>query len=130
MGENDFKKISKFTDLVAWQEAHKLVLMIYKISKNFPTEELYGLVNQLRRAVVSITSNIAEGFGRRSSKDKNSFYTKALTSLIEVQNQLIISKDVGYITKETFIRIAKQAVVVHKLINGLIKSTRTQDYKS
>lgn len=70
---DNFKKIAKFTDLVAWQEAHKLVLMIYKMTKIFPAEERYGLVSQMRRASVSITSNIAEGFGRKSAKDKITF---------------------------------------------------------
>src|SRR3989338_6098100 len=94
----NFKKIAKFTDLIAWQEGHKLVLLIYQITKDFPKDELYGLISQMRRAAVSITSNLAEGFSRRSSKDKNNFYTMSLTSLIELQNQLLISKDVSYLT--------------------------------
>jgi len=64
------KNIKTFTDLVVWQEAHELVLAIYKITKNFPKEEMYGLVSQMRRAVISVTSNIAEGFSRRSYKEK------------------------------------------------------------
>ncbi len=130
MEDNNFQKITKFTDLIAWQEGHKLVLEIYRETKNFPKEELYGLRSQMCRAAVSITSNIAEGFGRKSSKDKNSFYINALTSLMELQNQLIISKDVEYIKKESFKKIAEQTVIVHKLIKGLIKSTRTKKYES
>ena len=61
-------KIQKFTDLLAWQEGHRLVLMVYKETKNFPLEEKYGLIDQMRRAAVSFTSNIAEGFSRKSSK--------------------------------------------------------------
>ena len=81
------------------------------------------------RAAVSINSNIAEGFGRRTSKDKNNFYTNSLTSLTELQNQLIISKDIEYLEKESFQKIMEQTVTVHKLINGLIKSTRIKKYE-
>jgi len=63
-------KIKSFKDLIAWQETHKLVLEIYKETKNFPKEEIFGLTNQIRRAVVSITSNISEGFNRISFKEK------------------------------------------------------------
>jgi len=81
-------KIRHFTDLRAWQEGHTLVLAVYKVTKDFPKEELFGLTNQIRRAVVSVTSNIAEGFTRYSSKEKNQFYFVCLGSLAEVQNQL------------------------------------------
>src|SRR3989344_224377 len=87
------KKIQSFTDLEVWRESHKLVLMVYKFTKNFPKNELFGLTSQLRRAVVSITSNIAEGFSRFSYKEKIQFYSIAFGSLTEVQNQLLISKD-------------------------------------
>jgi len=130
MEEDKFQKITKFTDLVVWQEAHKLALIIYEATKEFPKEETYGLTGQMRRAAISISSNIAEGFGRRTSRDKNSFYTNSLTSLTELQNQLIISKDIRYIERESFQKIAEQTVTVHKLINGLIKSTRIRKYES
>jgi four helix bundle protein len=80
------EKIVKFRDLTAWKEAHILVLLIYKISDKFPDKEKFGLTNQIRRASVSISSNIAEGFGRYSAKDKTHFYTMAKTSLAEVEN--------------------------------------------
>lgn len=114
-------KIKSFTDLVAWLEGHKLVLEIYKATKNFPKEELFGLINQIRRAAVSITSNIAEGFSRQSNKEKIQFYCISRGSLTELQNQLLIAKDVGYLVNEKFKKIAEQTVKVHKLINGLIK---------
>lgn len=125
---NEFGKITKFTDIIAWQEGHKLVLMVYKITKNFPDWERFALSNQLIRAVVSFTSNIAEGFARKSAKDKANFYTTAQTSLIEVQNQLLIACDVGHISKEDFMKIANQTVVCHKLIIGLIKATRLNKF--
>lgn len=121
---NNNEKIKTFTDLYAWQEAHKLVLMIYKITKDFPKEELFGLTSQIRRATVSITSNIAEGFSRQSYKEKVQFYCMAQGSNTEVQNQLLVAKDINYITKENFNRIAEQSVKAHKLLNGLIKKSK------
>lgn len=116
-----YKKIKSFTDLIAWQEAHKLVLMIYKITKNFPKEEMYALSDQIKRASVSISSNIAEGFSRKTSKDKRHFYYQALGSLTEVQNQLIIAKDVKFIDRKCFDTVAQQTISVSKLTNSLIK---------
>ena len=118
-------KIRSFTDLYAWQEGHKLVLQIYRITKEFPRDEMFGLISQMRRAAVSITSNIAEGFSRNTSKDKVQFYSMAHGSLTELQNQLIITRDIKYLNKEEFSKIANQTVTVHKLITGLkrIKNT-------
>ena len=115
------KKIKSFTDLEAWQEAHKLVLMIYKYSEKFPRKEIFVLVSQMRRSAISVSSNIAEGFSRSTVKDKCQFYTIALSSLIELQNQLIVARDVGYLLKNDFMIIAKQTISVAKLINGLRK---------
>lgn len=117
-------KIKNFTDLITWQEGHKLVLQVYKITKRFPKTEMFALIDQITRAVVSITSNIAEGFGRRNNKEKIQFYYLGQSSLTEVQNQLIIAKDVGYISNEEFKNIWDQTILVHKLISGLIKSLR------
>lgn len=118
-------KIKSFTDLDAWKEGHKLVLMVYKSTKTFPKEELFGLTNQLRRCVVSITSNIAEGFSRQSYKEKIQFYSIAQGSVTETQNQLLISRDIDLIKNEPFKDMAQQSVVVHKLISGLIKKSKT-----
>lgn len=119
-------KIKSFTDLRAWQEGHRLVLMIYDITKTFPKEEILGLTNQLRRAAVSITSNIAEGFSRQSYKEKVRFYFMSLGSLTEIQSQLLIAKDINYISKEDFDKIAKQTIEVSKVTNGLIKSSKNR----
>lgn len=118
-------KIRLFTDLKAWQEAHKLVLMIYLETKNFPREEIFGLVSQMRRCAVSITSNIAEGFSRQSYKEKIQFYSMAQGSLTELQNQLIIARDVGFMIKEKFQEIDEQSISVHKIISGLIKKSKS-----
>lgn len=123
-------KIKSFTDLNSWKEGHKLVLEIYKISGKFPKEEQFGLVNQLRRAAVSITSNLAEGFSRNSYREKSQFYSVALGSTTEVQNQILIAKDIGYINDKEFRGIAEQTVVVNKLINGLIKKSRLMIHNS
>lgn len=119
------KKIKSFTDLNAWKEGHKLVLMIYDITKTFPKEEMFGLTSQIRRCAVSITSNIAEGFSRQSYKEKLQFYSISLGSTTELQNQLLIARDINYINKEQFQNIAEQSVKVHKIINGLIKHSKT-----
>ena len=118
-------KIKSFTDLNAWKEGHKIVLEVYRITRNFPREEQFGLTIQLRRAAVSFTSNIAEGFSRNSYKEKLQFYFIALGSLTEIQNQLLIAKDLEYISKEAFKKIAEQTITVSKITNGLIKSSKS-----
>ena len=120
-------KIKSFADLNAWKESHRLVVKIYEISKQFPREELFGLTNQIRRAAVSVTSNIAEGFSRQSIKEKIQFYSMALGSLTEIQNQLLISRDINYLKDEIFTKIAEQTVVASKLLNGLIKSLKSDE---
>jgi len=115
-------KIHSFTDLIAWQKAHILVVTVYKELKLFPKEEQYGLTSQIKRAVVSISSNIAEGFSRRTSKDKKQFYYISLGSLTELQNELLVARDLNYIKKEVFIYLADKTIEVSRLINGLIKS--------
>ena len=123
----DKTTIKSFTDLNAWIEGHKLVLMIYNVTKLFPKEEMFGLISQMRRCAVSITSNIAEGFSRQSYKEKVQFYSMAQGSVTELQNQLLIARDVGFVGKEKFHEIALQSVKVHKITNGLIKSSRSHD---
>lgn len=118
-------RITSFTKLNAWIEGHKLVLMTYRVTKTFPKDELFGLVSQIRRCVVSITSNIAEGFSRNSWKEKLSFYTIALGSLTEYQNQLLVGRDVGYVTAQQFQEMAQQSITVSKLMNGLIKKSKS-----
>ena len=116
--------IKSFTDLNTWKEGHLLVLAIYKMTKLFPSDEKFGLINQVQRASVSITSNIAEGFSRNSNKEKVQFYYTALGSLTEVQNQLLISRDLEYIDSSLFKEISQQTIIVSKLLNGLIKSVK------
>lgn len=113
------EKIYSFTDLKAWKQGHELVLFVYEKTKNFPQSEIFGITNQMRRAAVSITSNIAEGFSRGSNKDKAQFYSIALGSLTELQSQVYIARDVGFISNEDFLKMENLMIVVSKLINGL-----------
>lgn len=124
MQNAEYTTIRSFTDLNTWKEGHLLVLAIYKMTKLFPSDENFGLINQIRRASVSITSNIAEGFSRNSNKEKIQFYYTALGSLTEVQNQLLISRDLEYIDSSLFKEISQKTVTVSKLLNGLIKSVK------
>ena len=123
-------KILNFTDLNAWKEGHKIVVRIYKITDNFPKAEIFGLTNQMRRCAVSITSNIAEGFSRQSYKEKVFFYSTALGSITELQNQILIARDVGYLDNKIFDVVSKQTVVVHKITNGLIKMSKSKFHNS
>jgi len=117
-------KIRSFMDLQAWKVGHDLALQIYKVTRDFPKEESFGLTSQMTRAAVSVTSNIAEGFSRWSKNDKIRFFQIALGSVTELQNQLLIARDVGYVTFDVFSRITGDTVQVHKLITGLIKHLR------
>ena len=114
--------IKGFVDLVAWQESYRLSLMTYKITKKFPSDELRGLSDQMRRAAVSITSNIAEGFARSTSADKARFYDMSLGSITELQNQLLLARDLHYLENDAFDTIVKQSVQAKKLTNGLRKA--------
>lgn len=87
---------SSFKDLLVWQKAHQFVLEIYRLTKDFPKDELFGLTSQFRRAAVSIPANIAEGFTRKSEKDKLRFYNIAQGSLEECRYYMILSSDLGY----------------------------------
>jgi len=117
-------RIKSFTDLKAWEVGHELVLMVYKMTDNFPEAEQYSLVDQMRRSAVSNTSNIAEGFGRRGYGDKERFYYMAQGSVSELKNQLLIARDLEYISSDTFQEIANKANRAHALLQGLISSTK------
>jgi four helix bundle protein len=118
-------KIRTFKDLDAWKEGHVLVLQIYELTKRFPRSEVFGLTSQMQRCAVSITSNVAEGFSRNSRKEKLQFYAIAQGSVTELQNQLLLAKDVRYISEDQFKLADTQSVRVHKLINGLIRYIRS-----
>lgn len=117
---NSQKKAKRFEDLEVWKKAYKLVLDIYSITKDYPAEEKFGLISQVRRAAISIPANIAEGFKKKGIKDKANFYNIAQGSLEELRYYLILSKDLGYYEQvENLLDLTK---TVGRMLHGLIKS--------
>ena len=110
-----------FEQLQVWQEAHKLVLMVYQATRGFPGEEKFGLVSQMRRAAVSVPANIVEGFKRRGIQEKTRFYNISEGSLEELKYYFVLSKDLGYVPSNE--DLAAQSETVGRLLNGLVAST-------
>lgn len=117
--------IQRFQDLEAWQQAHNLVLSIYKSSRCLPDDERFGLVQQIRRAAVSVPANIAEGFRRRSSKDKVHFYNISESSLEELRYYIILCRDLEYWQDNQAGVLSGAAERVAQLLGGLIRSICT-----
>ena len=109
-------------DLIVWQKSMDHVAAIYVATKAFPNEELFGIVSQMRRAAVSIPSNIAEGYGRLYDKETVKFLSNALGSASELETQLIISKDLGYLLIEDFQKLITQIEEFIRMLSALIKS--------
>ena len=108
-----------YKTLDAYKEAKALVLQVYSLLKQFPKEEQYALCDQLRRAVISVPSNIAEGSGRTSAKDQAHFFEMAFGSLMEVNCQIDIAHDLGYISKDDVENIEKHVKSISALLSGL-----------
>jgi len=121
MGED--KRLRNFQDLHAWQESRKLFFAVFHITKKFPKEEVFSSVSQMRRAAMSVSSNLAEGFGRSTVADKVHFYIMARGSLTELQNQILLTADVNLTPDQDAQKALAQAEITHKLIVGLIKAT-------
>ena len=113
--------IHNYRDLVAWQKAMNLARAIYRITKSFPAEERYALTSQIQRAVTSIPTNIAEGSGRATRKELVHFLTYSLGSAYEVETELVLAHDFGYVIDDDFNRIQENVIEVQKLIYALIK---------
>jgi four helix bundle protein len=113
-----------FKTLQVWQKAHRFTLMIYKASQSFPREELYGLTNQIRRASISIPSNIAEGCGRDSDPELARFAQIAMGSASEVEYQLLLAHDLGYIQASEFSELEKDLNEVKRMLNAFIRKVR------
>ena len=109
--------IKSFEDLPVWKDARKFTNKIYNLTNKFPKEELYGLTSQIRRATVSIMSNIAEGFDRRSDKELSNFLSMARGSSSEVQNDLYIAIDLEYISQDEFNQLYQEAKKIAKQTN-------------
>ena len=116
----------QFEKLNAWQEARKLVVNVYQLLEKFPKTENYALSDQLRRAVVSVPSNIAEGTGRLAIKEQIHFLEIAYASLMELYCQLQIAVDLGYITSEELQLVKRKVFTTSKLISGLHTSKVAQ----
>ena len=115
-------KIKSYQDLIVWQKSVLLVTDIYTITKTFPQDERFGITSQLNRAAVSIPTNIAEGWGRETSKNYLQFLRISRGSIMEVQTLLIISKNLNYISEEKFDILRNKTEEVGKILQGLIKS--------
>jgi four helix bundle protein len=115
-------KTYSFEKLIVWQKARNLAGVIYKSSMNFPKEELFGLTSQMRRCGISISSNIAEGSGRQNAKDKARFTEIAYSSALELLNQLIIAKDLEYVSAENYTLIRTELEETTFLLDSLRKS--------
>jgi len=114
-----------YRDLIAWQKAMMLVTEIYRATKVFPIEERYGLSNQLRRAAVSVPSNIAEGQARFSGKEFYRFLSMARGSLVEIETQLVIAKNLEYLSRAHSAALLKSTAELGRILNGLLASVKT-----
>jgi four helix bundle protein len=121
------EKIVNFQQLNAWQEAHQLTLRTYQATRDFPAEEKFGLVSQMRRAAVSVPANIAEGFKRRGLKDKIHFYNIAETSLEELKYYFLLCRDLNYLPDN--VALLTQAESVSRLLYKLIASIEQRRQK-
>lgn len=116
--------IHSYNEIKAWQLSMELVTLVYRLTEKFPQNEMFGLTNQLRRAAVSIPSNIAEGFGRNSNGDFAHFLAIANGSLCEVETQLIIAKSLGFVNEESYNYMTEKTLECGKTLRSFWKSVR------
>jgi four helix bundle protein len=119
-----------YRNLIAWQKAKALALDIYRCTRRFPKDEVHGLTSQMRRAAVSVPSNIAEGKGRRTRKDFVHFLYQARGSLLELETQLSIVRELEYLDAPTFSSTLSQAEEVGRILNGLVNHLQAQPDKA
>ena len=115
-----------YRELIAWQKAMKFVVEIYDVTQMFPSEERYGITSQLRRAAVSVPSNIAEGQARFSQKEFHHFLSQARGSLVEIETQLLIARDLKYLQPSKADPLLAAAEELGRILNGLIASIKTR----
>jgi len=118
------KVVQSYRDLIAWQKGMELAREIYRISRDFPKDEIFGLVSQMRRAAVSIPSNIAEGHQKLSRKEYQYFLGNARASLAEIETQVLIAKDLDYLREIEMNPILNLSAELGRVLNGLINSIR------
>ncbi len=116
------EKTKKFEDLIVWQKSHQLVLKVYRLTKKYPKEEIYNLVSQMRRSASSIPTNIAEGYRKRGIRDKANYLNISEGSIDELKYQLILSKDLEYISQDEFQKEFELAEEVSKMLFSYRKS--------
>jgi four helix bundle protein len=118
--------MASYKDLIVWQKSYNLSLLVYKASKNFPKEEIFGLTSQMRRCSVSIPSNIAEGNYRGSKKEQVQFLRIAFASGAELETQLLLSKDLLYLSEKEYTSIISILTEVMKMLSVLIKNVSSK----
>jgi four helix bundle protein len=116
----------KYKDLIVWQRSKALASEIYRITENFPNSELYGLTSQVRRAAVSVPSNIAEGQGRLTRGEFQQFLGHARGSLLELETQLSIAVDLRLLDAREFAAVEPRIAEINRLLNGLLESLRSR----
>jgi four helix bundle protein len=117
--------IKSYKDLLVWQKGVKIVSLVYQLVKSFPQEELYALTSQLKRASISIPSNITEGYGRNTDKSFSHYLNISRGSLFEIETQLLIANDLGFITNQTlYTEILNQIEEESKMINAFSKTLK------
>jgi four helix bundle protein len=117
--------VKDFRQLKVWEKSHQLALAIYKATKEFPKEELYGLISQIRRSSMSIPTNIAEGCGRNTDADFARFLQMAMGSASEAEYQLILARDLEFLPKESYEKLQNDAEEVKRMLASLLRAIRT-----
>ena len=117
-------RVKSFEDLLVWKRSHSIVVKLYRVTKKFPKEELYGITNQIRRAAVSVPNNIAEGFGRHSTKELIQYLIQARGSIQELKYLIILSRELSYIADQEETFFIKEINEIGKMLNGMINSLR------
>jgi four helix bundle protein len=118
--------LKSFQELEVWQKAHNLVLQTYRVTDRFPDRERYGIISQVRRSAASIPANIAEGFGRRTTKELLQFLANANGSLEETRYFLLLSRDLGYLEKDRYVELEKDCTSVAQMIAALGRSLKSR----
>lgn len=118
--------MNSFRELIVWQKSMNLVTNIYLVTSSFPKSEQFGLTSQIKRSAISIPSNIAEGFGRNSKNEFVRFLQISMGSLFELQTQLEISSNLGYLAKNKFNELHDNSIEIEKMLKALIKSIKNK----
>ena len=119
------EKARKYKDLIVWQKSHEFVLLVYKVTENFPKTETFGLTSQFRRAAVSVAANIAEGFVKKGTADKLRFYNISQGSLNECSYYILLSKDLKYISNDDENALQSLNDEINKLLNNFIRAIKS-----